>query len=249
MPCALQILRMLYSSEWAVRIPAVIRRARAGNLMPFMRETYSIGQRLGSDIAHGLLLSVFCTEDAPLFEGGEAPPGTAETFLGSWPLNMMKMICSVWPRGTVPERYHEPVRSDVPVLLVSGEVDPVTPPGWAREAAQGIRAGSTVVSVAGDPGEPAGFVGVRVVQRGSATARGNGSYLPGRPRGGLIEPEALVVPARVGIVDRFHVSPSAGECAVAGALFRRVLSWLRTQGATDVEITVGAGDERIETLV
>jgi pimeloyl-ACP methyl ester carboxylesterase len=142
---ALQILRMLYSSEWAVRIPAVIRRAHAGNLMPFLRETQAIGHRLGADVAHGLLLSVYCTEDAPLFESAEPPPGTAGTFLGSWPLNMMKMICSVWPRGTLPPAYHEPVRSDVPVLLVSGEVDPVTPPRWAREAARKLSASRTVI--------------------------------------------------------------------------------------------------------
>jgi pimeloyl-ACP methyl ester carboxylesterase len=145
---ALQILRMLYSSEWAARIPAVIRRAHAGNLMPFLRETYSIGQRLGVDIAHGLLLSVFCTEDAPLFDSREAPPGTGETFLGTWPLSMMKMICSVWPRGTLPDGYHDPVRSDVPVLLVSGEVDPVTPPAWARAAARKLSS-SRMVTLAG----------------------------------------------------------------------------------------------------
>jgi pimeloyl-ACP methyl ester carboxylesterase len=145
---ALQILRMLYSSEWAVRIPAIIRRAHAGNLMPFLRDTYSIGRRLGVDIAHGLLLSIYCTEDAPLFDSREAPPGTGETFLGTWPLSMMKMICSVWPRGTLPEGYHDPVRSNVPVLLVSGEVDPVTPPRWAREAARKL-SNSRLVTLAG----------------------------------------------------------------------------------------------------
>ena len=42
--------------------------------------------------------------------------------------------CDFWPRGRVPEGYREPVTSDVPVLLLSGELDPVTPPAWAEDA-------------------------------------------------------------------------------------------------------------------
>ncbi len=42
--------------------------------------------------------------------------------------------CKVWPKGTVPEGYREPVTSVVPTLLLSGELDPVTPPSWGEEA-------------------------------------------------------------------------------------------------------------------
>jgi fermentation-respiration switch protein FrsA (DUF1100 family) len=36
----------------------------------------------------------------------------------------------------VPKGYLTPVSSDVPVLLLSGELDPVTPPSWGEEAAR-----------------------------------------------------------------------------------------------------------------
>jgi len=37
-------------------------------------------------------------------------------------------VCPVWPRGEIPSDFKNPVHSDVPVLLLSGEADPVTPP-------------------------------------------------------------------------------------------------------------------------
>ena len=50
-------------------------------------------------------------------------------------VDMMTEACSVWPAGTVPPSLFEPVRSDVPTLLLSGAQDPVTPERWAVKAA------------------------------------------------------------------------------------------------------------------
>lgn len=47
----------------------------------------------------------------------------------------LRAICEFWPKGTIPDNYFEPVKSDIPVLLTSGELDPVTPPIWGEEAA------------------------------------------------------------------------------------------------------------------
>ena len=45
-------------------------------------------------------------------------------------------MCEVWPAGQVPASYTEPVSSMTPVLLLSGNLDPITPPVWAELAAQ-----------------------------------------------------------------------------------------------------------------
>jgi pimeloyl-ACP methyl ester carboxylesterase len=42
----------------------------------------------------------------------------------------------MWPKGAVPADYYRPVASDVPVLVLSGEVDPVTPPVWGASVAK-----------------------------------------------------------------------------------------------------------------
>ena len=47
--------------------------------------------------------------------------------------------CETWPRGTIDPSYYEPVVSDVPALVLSGEVDPVTPPTWGEAVARHLR--------------------------------------------------------------------------------------------------------------
>jgi hypothetical protein len=41
----------------------------------------------------------------------------------------------VWPRSAIPAGYREPVRSSVPALIFSGNLDPVTPPERGEEVA------------------------------------------------------------------------------------------------------------------
>jgi hypothetical protein len=48
-------------------------------------------------------------------------------------LKSTRVQCSVWPAGPVPDNFHDPVSSEIPVLLLSGELDPVTPPRYADQ--------------------------------------------------------------------------------------------------------------------
>jgi pimeloyl-ACP methyl ester carboxylesterase len=47
-------------------------------------------------------------------------------------------VCDQWPKGTYPPDFTAPVKSDVPVLLLSGGLDPVTPPAYGDEVAKGF---------------------------------------------------------------------------------------------------------------
>ena len=42
----------------------------------------------------------------------------------------------MWPRGEIPTDFLEPVRSNAPVLIFSGNMDPVTPPEYGEEVAK-----------------------------------------------------------------------------------------------------------------
>ena len=55
--------------------------------------------------------------------------------MGPLQLDTLDAICSVWPRGLLDDEFKMPVASDVPVLLLSGEADPITPPRYAELAA------------------------------------------------------------------------------------------------------------------
>jgi hypothetical protein len=45
-------------------------------------------------------------------------------------------LCKAWNLSPVDPEENQPISSDVPTLVVSGEFDPVTPPTWAEDAAK-----------------------------------------------------------------------------------------------------------------
>ena len=110
---------------------------------------------LSDQIAHGMELSVICAEDEPLYPDDSS--GDANTLIGTLFVDFLQAQCSVWPRGDVPGDFHDPMDSDVPALLVSGELDPVTPPEFGEEAASQYENGLHIVI----PGQ-----GHSVVRRG-----------------------------------------------------------------------------------
>jgi pimeloyl-ACP methyl ester carboxylesterase len=83
--------------------------------------------------------SVTCTEDVP-FIGADAAQGLGDTYLGTTIVDALKLICGRWPVGARDDDFKQPVVSDKPVLLLSGDTDPITPPAYAeRVVAGGLR--------------------------------------------------------------------------------------------------------------
>ncbi len=78
-------------------------------------------------------MSVLCAEDYPFFPVDDSMAGL---LMGNVMIEATRVQCEVWPRGDVPPGFHDPVSSDKPVLLLSGELDPVTPPEYADQVAQ-----------------------------------------------------------------------------------------------------------------
>jgi alpha-beta hydrolase superfamily lysophospholipase len=62
----------------------------------------------------------------------------SKTYQGTEQVDAVQEICKLWPRGPVDSDLHAPLHSDIPTLLLSGEADPVTPPGDAERAAAGL---------------------------------------------------------------------------------------------------------------
>ena len=129
-------IRFLSYGQAAASLPLQIHKAAQGDLAPLVQ--MSIERRL--DITEGLDwgmdFSVTCAEDLPFITEEMIRKWTPGTYLADYRIRQQKAVCEVWPRGKVPANVHEPVRSDVPALLISGERDPVTPPEFAEEAAR-----------------------------------------------------------------------------------------------------------------
>ena len=84
----------------------------------------------------GHFLSATCAEDVPRVAQDSARLLARGTLLGTYRLDQQTNACREWPRGLLPSDHASPVRSEVPVLFISGAADPVTPPYWADIAAR-----------------------------------------------------------------------------------------------------------------
>jgi pimeloyl-ACP methyl ester carboxylesterase len=129
-------LRFLLYGQAAAELPHQIRMAAQGDLEPLVRMAIERRINIADGLDVGLTFSVTCAEDLPFITEEMIRESTAGTYLGDYRVRQQKAVCEVWPRGQVAADIHEPIRSDVPVLLISGERDPVTPPELAEEAAR-----------------------------------------------------------------------------------------------------------------
>ncbi len=129
-----------YSDESASILPLLIHEAQAQNRPQAFAAQYEIVKRdMQDQLAYGMHFSVVCSEDAPRWTGKEVSREALDaTYIGPSFMEAMTAICNVWPRGPVDEGFSEPPRSDVPVLILSGGNDPVTPPAYGEQILPGL---------------------------------------------------------------------------------------------------------------
>jgi pimeloyl-ACP methyl ester carboxylesterase len=130
-----KIRNRMYSRESASRVPLLIHRAAEGDFAPFLKAVIPADRSKADFIADGMYLSVTCAEDVPFIDQEEAAKANAGNPFGNYRVAQQTRACGLWPRGQIPAGYHEPVRSDIPTLIISGQVDPVTPPERGEEVA------------------------------------------------------------------------------------------------------------------
>jgi len=120
-----------YSPLTATLLPVVLKQALEGDHAPLLAQARFLMGSVGEQIMHGMQLSVICSEDADEFA---ARPEDAGTLLGQAFIEITLAQCSAWPRGQRPADFRAPLTGDLPVLAISGEFDPVTPPRYADAA-------------------------------------------------------------------------------------------------------------------
>ena len=123
---------MLYSAEGGRSVPRLLAAARAGNYRPFAEAAVRSGHDFRHGLRLGLLLSVSCPEDVARIDANAVAPETADSIFGDDRVRGQMAACAVWPKGKIPDDYAAPFISTVPALILSGALDPVTPPRWGE---------------------------------------------------------------------------------------------------------------------
>jgi pimeloyl-ACP methyl ester carboxylesterase len=128
---------VLYSPTVASLMPWTIARAAEGDFAPYLAQIVPLMDS-GEVLSLGMFFSVLCAEDVSQLAHGVAESLSADGVLGRLLIEVTTDACTVWPAADLPAGYFEPVRSDVPTLLLSGDLDPVTPPRWGEEVLAGL---------------------------------------------------------------------------------------------------------------
>ena len=95
----------------------------------------------GETTAEGLYLAVECRERAPFTDRDELERQAVEEpdwLLSAALAETSLEDCDIWTAPAAEPDVTEPVRSAVPTLVLAGRFDPITPPEWGREVADGL---------------------------------------------------------------------------------------------------------------
>jgi pimeloyl-ACP methyl ester carboxylesterase len=130
------VIGMLRSSRASRSLPAVLAELADGDY-----KRIASMQRPGAPapIPRGVYLSIACTEEVSRLTDADLERARQPTRLGAgeW-FDEELRECEVWGRGTPPPGFWDPVESDVPVLLLTGSEDYITPPHYAERVAAGL---------------------------------------------------------------------------------------------------------------
>ncbi len=138
----------LYLPLLASALPASLHEAAQGRLQPLLTLGSGLSSRKGSSLAMGMHFAVVCAEDLPRLADSRDAPGRD---FGASGARLYERVCADWPRGEVPAAFYTLPTSPAAVLLLSGGIDPATPPRHGARVAQalGAKALHVVVPQAG----------------------------------------------------------------------------------------------------
>jgi pimeloyl-ACP methyl ester carboxylesterase len=117
----------LYDTAGASDLLRIIHSAARGDFGP--SADYIAKVRGGWALLYsGMAMSVSCAENVDNIDPQTISVATRGSFFGDYRVRQEIAACEVWPHRDVDPSFFAPVRSNAPVLLLSGLLDPATPP-------------------------------------------------------------------------------------------------------------------------
>jgi len=125
---------LLYIPQFVSAFPLIVHNASQGDWSLYGRIVLALGGSMEGVIARGLSFSVICAESVPAFTEAAIRRDTQGTYLGDAQVRRYRQYCDAFgPVGSAPKDFYAPVRSKAPALLISGALDPATPPEMSEQ--------------------------------------------------------------------------------------------------------------------
>ena len=136
---------LLYIPEFVSEFPYMIHRASQGDWTVYVAAVTLVRNAIDKQVLRGMSFSVVCAEDVPSVTEEMIRRDTEGTYLGDFQVRLYQQACKEWARGEIPKDYYAPIRSALPTLLISGALDPATPPVASEQAARDLSNSRVVV--------------------------------------------------------------------------------------------------------
>lgn len=135
------IHQLLYQTEVLPALPNLISQTHEGNLetvrlilgqLLMLRDISSRGMSFSVQCHEELAFSSYAELEAQLADHPELADLYAYSIVG----RLAYDVCAFWDSGKAGAEENRPVTSDLPVLILAGEFDPITPPAWGQHASE-----------------------------------------------------------------------------------------------------------------
>jgi pimeloyl-ACP methyl ester carboxylesterase len=139
---------LLYDAGSSSLVPSVVHRAAQGDFGPAAEEELAWRMALEGH-SRGVHLAVTCPEDVDFIDLTEAGQVAQGSFMSAWRAADQKAACAVWPHHKLDRSVLEPVRSNVPLLIMNGAYDPATALYHAERLVRGFPNGRVIAIPSG----------------------------------------------------------------------------------------------------
>ena len=126
---------LLYLPELTALIPPLVSRAAAGDVAPLLAAAVMLSEDVAESLNLPLYYAVACAEDAPRIAADDVRATLAQ-LAAPWMAARNLAACDGWPPAVVAADFALPLASTTPALILSGGIDPVTPPRNGEQVAK-----------------------------------------------------------------------------------------------------------------
>jgi pimeloyl-ACP methyl ester carboxylesterase len=124
----------LYVPALGAVLPQALAQAAGGDFSALVALSAAVSGRVNENFALGMHFAVICAEDLPLLTPARREQA-ARTRFGAVFAELYTEACQPLATRPVPDAFHAVPRSEVPVLVLSGGLDPATPPRHGADVA------------------------------------------------------------------------------------------------------------------
>ncbi|MBN1994840.1 MAG: alpha/beta fold hydrolase [Anaerolineae bacterium] len=219
------LYQALYLSDNYAIFPKIVANLEAGNYL-FLEKILPL-IAFDRTFSEGMYYSVICAEDADFDPHTVNLDGLRPQIATTAADDLQSYLdsCAVWPVNLLPPAVDEPVVSNIPTLLLSGQFDPITPPLFANTAARTLKHGYNLVDPFSSHGVAFNHNCINQIVQDfldTPTAKPNAACLNSLTPAPVVPPSAITLPL-LDKVARFD-APYLVQTIIAGLFLLGVLS-------------------------